>query len=257
MSRFVVPCRLGLAFVVVAMGLSAGCSILSSDGLNLDYSFTPLDFQEKFEAVAGEFPSVPCNSGDASLCETAVAQLGDPSISGACSIDGSNTCVATATMRLSYTINLSEQSGFPEQALQYGVRAVTLSKVTYWLSKNSLNTATPDITLYVAPETAVDETDTRAERLGSVAPVPAASDKCADAIDPIGDSSAPKGTQVCRVPLDEAGRAALQTFAVDYRTPFKILVYGQKVFRAGEPVPSGTLGFSVRPTVGLAIATTL
>ncbi len=255
MSRFVSSSLRGLA-LVVAVGIGSGCSILSNDGLNLDYSFTPLDFQEKFEAVGGTFPSVPCGS-DAMLCETAAAQLGDPSISGVCSIDGSNTCVATATMRLSYTINLSEQSGFPEQALQYGVRAVTLSKVTYWLSKNSLNTATPEVYLYVAPETAVDETDVRARLLGTVAPVPAASDKCADAIDAAGDSAAPTGTQVCRVPLDEAGRAALQTFAVDYKTPFKILVHGQKTFNAGEPVPSGTLGFSVRPTVGLAIATTL
>lgn len=255
MTRFALSslCRLALVF---AAGLGSGCSILSNDGLNLDYSFTPLDFQEKFEAVAGNFPSVPCGS-DSTVCEAAAAQLGDPSISGACSIDGSNTCSATVTMRLSYTINLSEQSGFPEQALQYGVRAVTLSKVTYWLSKNSLNTATPGIALYVAPETAIDETDSRAKLLGTVASVPAASDKCADAIDPAGDGAAPTGTQVCRVPLDDAGRTALQTFAVDYKTPFKILVYGKKTFSAGEPVPSGTLGFSVRPTVGLAIATTL
>lgn len=241
--------------VLAVLSFLPSCSLIASDALSLDYSFDALDFQEKLETTAGTVPSIPCGGQLGDTCGTLATMINDPSVSAFCD-SSTNTCAATVEVRLSYTINLAQQSKFPAEAIKFGVRAATLSKVTYWIRQNTLSFATPPFEIFVAPETAVDERDQRAQKLGAMASLPSKSVACADMIDPAGDSAA-AGAQVCRLPLDNAGRSALQTFAADYQTPFKLLVHGTGTLKAGDPIPTGTIGFSVRPTVALAISTSL
>ncbi len=240
-------------FLSVVLVLS-GCSFLASNGLSLDYSFDTLDFQQKFETAPGTIPSIPCSSNQDAACAALATLIDSPDVTVSC--DATSHCAASVDVRLSYTINLSEQKSFPPEALEYGVRAVTLSKIAYWLRQNTLTVAIPSVDLFVGPETAVDERDERTHKLGTLASIAAKSVACADPVDPKPDSAA-GGAMVCKLPLLDEGRAALQTLAADYKTPFKLLVHGVTTVKAGDPIPSGTIAFSVKPTVSLAVSTSL
>jgi hypothetical protein len=113
---------------------------------------------------------------------------------------------------------------------------------------SSLNVATPPLKLYVGAQTAKDSMDPSAVLVGTVAALPAGSTSCGDPVDPKGDPAA-AGAQVCDVPLTPDGQAALRRYVQDFRTPFAIVVETSLVAKPGEPLPSGMLTVSVRPTV--------
>lgn len=244
MSRFFgVLCFFGLFSVVPA------CSLIDTNSLTLRYKFDTLDFEQKIDGQKGTLPSIPCSS-DASVCSALNTAV--PNATFTCDA-ATAACMATYQLRLSYDIDLAQQTTFPKEAIMYGVRAVTLDRILYWIRQNTLPVATPKIEVYVGPLAAVDERDARAVLLGTIASLPAGSVSCADEIDPEGDSDA-QGAQVCRVPLESAGRGALETFVADYKTPFRLLVHATVTAKAGDPIPSGTIAFSVRPSVKLSVA---
>ena len=159
-------------------------------------------------------------------------------------------------MRLPQLIDLrTAQTALPSDAVQFGISAVAIDRIAYWVAAggNTLNVATPPFDLWVAPQTAMDEHDPSAVKVGSVASLPAGSDACGDMVDSKGDGMA--GAQrVCDVPLTTAGQAALQGYIKNYKTaPFNLIVASTFTAHAGEPIPAGMLDFFVRPSVTLSI----
>ena len=82
--------------------------------------------------------------------------------------------------------------------------------------------------------------------------MPARSNACGDPAYAPGDSKA-SGAPVCSAPLAAAGQSALAGFVKDYKTPFQIIAHAVIVAKPGDPIPSGAITFSARPTVGLKI----
>jgi hypothetical protein len=77
---------------------------------------------------------------------------------------------------------------------------------------------------------------------------------CADPADPIGDDAAKMiMAPVCDVKLNDAGQSALATFVKDYQTPFQFIAHTRIVAHAGDPLPTGTIAFFVRPTVTFSV----
>lgn len=239
-----------------AVLLAAGCNLIDTRGLALEYSFDAEHFTSpKFgddKNPSAAVPNVPCTKGAMpDVCQTATAQLpAGSNLTLTCGDQGS--CVAVAELRKSETVDFSKQMSFPKEAIQYGVDAVEIKRVAYWVMTNTLNVAVPAIDVYVAPQAAKDETDPKAVRLGTVASLPAKSTVCADPKDGKGDPLA-NGAAVCDVPITDAGKAALAAFAKDYKTPFQVIAHTIVNAKAGDPLPSGSLDFYVRPTVGLSI----
>src|SRR3954470_20768481 len=90
-------------------------------------------------------------------------------------------CRATAELRLSHPLNLSMQSSFPPEAIQFGVNFVDIKKVKYWVASNTLTVGTPAIDLYVAPGSAKDES--MGTKIGSLSPLGPKSVTCKDTVD--------------------------------------------------------------------------
>jgi hypothetical protein len=157
-------------------------------------------------------------------------------------------------VRLAQPIDLrSAQTPLPDQAIQVGLSAVTIEKITYWVPKNSLNVATPPVELYVASQSAKDETDPSAAHLGTVAPLPAGSTVCKDAADS-DDLATKAGLQACKVTLKGAGQEALSQFVKNFRqAPFQLIIKATVEVTAGQPIPGGTLGVVVRPRAVLSV----
>ena len=238
---------------VAALG---GCNLVAATGLQTDYSFDALTYASpKFDdAKSGAtVPDVACDTGANDVCAAAAGTLGLTKVTLACDAT-LKKCVAQAEIRASEPIDLSKQmeTSFPPQAIEFGVDVVEVKRVNYWIDDNQLNVATPQIEIYVAPAAARDEHDAKAALLATVASLPAKSKACADPVYAKGDPKA-VGVSVCSAPLPEAGKAALAAFVKDYKTAFQIIAHATIVAKPGDPIPSGSINFSARPTVGLKI----
>lgn len=238
----------------------AGCSLVDSNGLHIGYSFDPQHFTAKAgdEQTPYTLPQVACTAG-AMPDPCAAAQAALPATSQTTSTTTtvackSGSCGATTEARLIQLIDLTKaNTSLPSEAVQFGVSAVAIDRVAYWVASNTLNVSTPAVDLYVAPMAVRDETDAQAVKLGTVAQLPARSSMCNDPVDPKGDATA-MGQKVCDVPLTQAGQAKLADFVRNYKsTPFNIIVRATLETPGGSPVPAGTLDLYVRPSVTLSI----
>ncbi len=247
-------------FLLVSCALAscvlAGCNLVNSSGLQTDYSFDALEYASpEFgdPKTSATVPDVPCEPSGPDVCATAAAALPVANVTFSCDAT-LKKCIARAEVRASEAVDLSKQteSSFPAQAIQFGVDVVEVKRVTYWVTKNMLNVATPVIEFYVAPSAAHDETDPKAALFATVAALPAKSNACGDPAYPNGDPKA-NGAPVCSAPLPEAGKSALAAFVKDFKTPFQVIAHTVIIAKPGEPIPSGSIGFAARPTVGLKI----
>lgn len=230
-----------------------GCGLVNSKTLSYEYAFDAQQFMEKLgdDKVTDTVPDMPCDPAAVpDPCAALQAQL--PATAATLQCDAmTSRCIAVADVRLPYPIDLSRQS-LPGPVVQYGVDTVHVEKVAYWIMSNTVKSPIPPIDLYVAPAAAKDETDKRAMQIGSVAMLPAKSAVCGDAADPKGDPGA-NGAAVCDLKLTPQGELALAAFVKDYKTPFQFIAHTRLVARGGDPLPTGTLDFFVRPTVSFSV----
>jgi len=238
---------------LAALSAVGGCNLVDLNTLGLKYAFDPQHFTQKFPDTGATVPKIPCDP-TASIDRCRDAQSLVPASADAtlaCDVR-TRECVATAELRLFYPVDLTKaETPLPSDAVQFGINAADLERVAYWVTANSLNTDTPPIDLYVAPQAAQDET--QATRLGTVAMLPMGSSDCADPADPKGDPAA-QGAMVCDLPLAADGKARLQEYVKQFKTtPFQIIAHAQVTARGDQPLPAGTIDFWVRPTVSIRI----
>jgi hypothetical protein len=230
---------------------SGGCNLIDTKSLNVDYAFDPQEYNKSFGSTMGTVPTVACDPAiSPDPCAAVTQQL--PAGAGVTlSCDGKlKQCVGSAELRLSYVVDLSSQTSFPPEAIQYGINAVDLKKVEYWIMSNTLNVAIPPVDVFVAPEAAKDESG--GTKLGSLAGLAARSTTCADPADPTGDATS-NGAMVCDLPLTDAGKNALANFAKDYKTKFQFIAHTIVTVKPGDPLPAGGIDFFVRPVISIGI----
>ena len=234
----------------------AGCGLVNSNTLSYSYAFDPQEFMETLgdPMSTATLPSVQC---DPTVAPDPCASLIDPSLLGASKVSCDTTsrmCAAAIDVVLPYPVDLSMQT-LPSQVVQYGVDKVSIKKIAYWIvTKAPANVDIPAIDLYVASAAAKDENDPSAKLVGTVAKLPAGAHVCADSADSEPDPAAMAVmAPVCDVKLDDAGQSALAAFVKDYKTPFQFIAHTKVVVHAGEPLPTGTIAFFVRPTVEFSV----
>jgi hypothetical protein len=238
-----------MRFLFAAAALfAAGCNLVNKNDFSVPYAFQPQEYSKSFGDAMGTFPQIACNSGMSDSCAQAAMALPPGSSLTASCDSASSECRATAEMRLSYPVNLSMQSSFPQEAIQFGINFVDIRAIKYWVVSNTVTVQTPAIDLYVAPGSAKDESE--GTRVGSLAPLSPKSAACAD---PVDSDEAAGGAMVCSLPLDENGKAALANFAKDYKNEFQIIAHGTVAGKGGDPIPAGTIDFVVRPVIEIGI----
>jgi hypothetical protein len=238
---------------LVAAFLVGGCSLINSKTFSYDYAFDPQEFSKKLgdEKVMQNVPAMACDP-NAAMDVCAQLQAGLPATASTLQCDpASKMCIAVVELSLPYKVDLSmAMTPLPADVVQYGANAVSIDKVAYWIMTNTVNVTLPPVDLYVASAAAKDQNDPSAVKIGSVASPHGAT--CGDTVDTKGDPAA--GTAVvCDVSLTDAGQAALATFVKSYKTPFQLIAHTRFTVPAGQPLPTGTLDFFVRPTVAFSI----
>ena len=245
---------LGVALALTAPSLP-GCNLVKATGLQTDYSFDAIEYASPTfgdPSSPAVMPAIACSATD-DPCSAQGAMLGATNVVFSCETTA-GACIGTAEIRVSETINLAMQmeSSFPSQAVQFGIDAVEVKRLTYWINMNQLDVPTPDIDFYAAPFAAHDETDPAATLLTTLASIPADSNVCGDPAYPAGDTKA-GSSPVCVAPLSSAGKAALAGYVKDYKNRFQIIAHTTIVAHEGERLPAGSISFDARPTVALKI----
>jgi hypothetical protein len=233
--------------LMAVAALAAGCNLVGTNTLSVPYSFDPQEYMKSLGQETGaSFPKVDCSTAADCAQASQTLPMGS-SLTASCD-PTAKSCRATTELRLSYPINLSMQSSFPQSALQLGIDFVDIAKIEYWVASNTITVPTPAIDLYVAPASAKDES--MGTHLGSIAPLAAKSANCKDPP----DTDAASGTaMVCDMPLDQAGKDQLAAFAKDYKNEFQIIAHATISAKGGDPLPAGAIDFVVRPVIAIGI----
>jgi hypothetical protein len=223
--------------------------------LRYDYSFDAQQYSATVgdtQAPPATVPMLSCNPSALNDCTNKLPSW-PPHITPQCE-PSTRQCIAVAEMSLPYLVDQTmAQTPLPMPVVKYAVSKVTINRVAYWISNDTLNVPVPSVDLFVAPQATTDADDPKAQLIGSITGVPARATTCLDQKDSNPDTAAGQ-TPICDVALSEAGQAALTAYVQDYKTtPFNLIAHTKIVARAGDPMPSGRLDFGVRPTVSFWI----
>ena len=223
----------------IAVG-AGGCGLIDKNVTDFDLSLP----DKTYTVDSASFDI----TGDPDL----VLQMSCTPGSGACELAGDQACPegqcwgtcseATSLCELVIpvhpftTINLADEK--PELATidDQSLVDVRVDTITYAVSENSMNRATPPMVLYVAPANVTSPTDQAAVAIGTI-----------PAVEP--GMTLP----VTEMQITAGGHARLVDAMEDFRTPFNVLLATDIVLRDGEPLPMGrmTTTLSITAHAGL------
>jgi hypothetical protein len=220
-----------VAALGLGMGGVSGCGLISSDVTNFDLTLPPKKFTidasgwNVDQAKASTFLMVPCGSNP-NACSSAVVQACPMGCTGSCNAT-SNFCELSLDVSLSQPVNLVMEKPELNTINDQPVIKVTIDSVSYEVTSNSLNIATPEIKVYVAAMSVLKPNDPSnpATLIGTIPPVPAGQ-----------VTSSPQALM-----FTADGKAKLVSMMNAFKTPFNVLVGSSLLVTAGQPVPTGKL----------------
>jgi hypothetical protein len=216
--------------VIAALSL-AGCGLISTDITRLTfdlptetYTFDTAQWKIPPALDGLNFPSIACTT-DNDCCNNPLASAAglDCTMTPLSCMSGS--CGASLPESQATMINLSMQ--VPSLSSYTSLVSISISSIKYAVRSNTLNVAVPPLSIYLAPNTVTDPTDSRAVLFGTVPAIPA--------------GSMPSGN----VNLEPNAASTFQTFTSDLTTPFEIITAATVVIGAGTPVPTGAITIAV------------
>lgn len=222
------PVTPALITLVLLLGTGCGDLLDSTILIDTDEQTITLDTASLGLTVpsGSTIPKVPC-AKDAD-CTIAGVGLKCGGGSYACSLKcQSQACAVVATAEQSTQVDLTQK--LKSAGVTSVLSKVTVYKVTYAASENSLTFATPQLELLVAPDGAKS---TKEQSVTLFATMPA-----------IAKQSTPSGELV----LSDAGSAALANYVYNaYKYPFLFFGRAQLVFKSGDPLPKGRLVLRIK-----------
>jgi hypothetical protein len=226
-----VTVRLAAAFGAAL--LLASCGLISSDVTDVEIRLPDKNFTintggwKVSQSDADRFLSQSCSS-QPSVCGSEVAQVCPMGCTGSCN---AQTCDLSLDISLAQPVNLLTEQPELKSFSNQSVIKVGVDSVTYEVSNNTLNIATPELTVYVAPMSVITA-DAQATAIGTIPPIPAGQ----------------KTTAPQSIVFTAAGRDKLVNVMSAFKTPFNVLVGSSILLTAGQQVPTGQLDAAVHIT---------
>jgi len=142
-------------------------------------------------------------------------------------------CQTTVGFELSTPVNLAEEVPELQDVGSSQFTTVRFSYVRMLVQENTFSIATPQVDLYIAPETVatlwVPDSD------------PPTIDSDVWVVGVVDSIAASTSGHTVDVDLDPGGDAALTEYCRTPSVTFKFFVYAEMTFRAGDPIPQGAL----------------
>jgi hypothetical protein len=212
--------------------LVSGCGLISSDVTNFN-----LDLPDKKFSIDTMSWNVDEQRADAALntpcsgtpqCMTAAEEVCAMDCSGTC--NPQQRCTINLDVGLHTSINLLMEKPELQQINDKAVIEVEVDDLLYMVEQNTLNVATPEIGVYVAPMSVMDPTDPQAKKIGTIPMVDAMMSM----------------TAAQKMTFTSDGRASLKTAMGNFKTPFNVIVGSTLTIAAGQPLPTGRLDAVIR-----------
>lgn len=224
--------RTTLGFALpLSLVLTAACGLVSSDIASVmfdlperSYSFDTT--KAGWNLPPAMLPSIPCT--DDATCRAAAPAGVD---AGMLFCDtGTSACALKVTVEtMPQTINLKmDAQGLGSLNSQSAID-VTINKIQYDVTKNTMNVDLPDVELFVAPNGVTSTSDPQAKRFGTVPSTPSELTITAGA-----------------VTMDPVGQAAFVGFAHNFGTPFVFIARSVVIVRGGTPIPMGAVDITIK-----------
>lgn len=220
--------RMSLATMVAAF-LISGCGLISDDVADIDLTLPDKNFS--IDAASWQVDPDQADAlletscaGVPQVCNTAAQQACAMDCSGSCS-SATQTCELSLEVGLHRQINLLSEKPALQSFTDQSVIDVTIDDVTYEVTANTLNVATPDLSVYVAPMSVMDPSDPQAVKIGTVA----------------GVGAGVTTTSPQPVVFTADGKSKLLAMMKSYKTPFNLIVGATLVVDRNSQVPVGKL----------------
>jgi hypothetical protein len=221
---------------VLGLCLVQGCGLISSDVTNFDLTLPDKKFTIDASgwkvdtskapglfSPGGMLQTMQCSSNP-TACSSAVMQACPTGCTGSCNAT-TNSCELSLDISLSQPVNLVMEKPELQTINSEPVIKVTIDRVTYEVLNNSLNVATPTISVYVAPMSVLKASDTQAKLIGTIPAIP-----------PGWMTSGPE-----MLMFTPTGKAQLVDIMSHFKTPFNVLVGSSLRITAGDSLPTGKL----------------
>lgn len=213
---------------VVVLALAGGCGLISSDVTNFD-----LKLKDKVFTIdattwqvdpqrANTYLSTSCASSP-NVCSSAAQNACATGCTGTCDA-GTRTCDLGLQVNIYRLVDLQMENAELGTLKNEPVIKVSIDTVTYDITDNTLNIATPAMTIYVAPMSVMNPSDPMAKSVGTIDAVPA-------------------GTTVAgkSMTYTDAGKQNLVDIMSTFKNPFNVIVGSTLTVKSGDPVPTGKL----------------
>jgi hypothetical protein len=203
---------------------AGGCGLIDSDitdfPLHLPEREVTVDTADWQLADEPTMPAVDCTGAMAGVCDSAVDELcAAEGCEGNC---GGESCEIALAISLWNTFDLATESPELEQFEDQPVVSVTIERVWFEVTENSLDVASPELEVAIAPQSIMTLAD--GEVVGTIPSVPAGQ--------LIADGE---------VTLTADGAQVLSTYMKSYSTPFNVIVGTNLSLAAGDPLPTGRM----------------
>src|SRR5688500_13826444 len=146
------------------------CGLIDSDIADFDLTLprreVVLDTTQWEMQVSGEFPAVDCSQQPA-VC-AAAGQCTGANCFPSC--DGTN-CKVTVQVSLWNMFDLLNDKPELAEIEDQPIIEVTIDRIRYVVTENTMNVATPELTVYLAPATVMSPGDPQARAIGTIAAI--------------------------------------------------------------------------------------
>ncbi len=209
--------------------LITGCGLIDSDVTTFDLNLPAKQFTidatgwQVDQAQADALLAQSCSATPTVCAQAAMAACGD-GCDATCNPQ-TNRCDLVLDISLYRAIDLVTEKPELKSIDDQPVIEVSLQTVTYEVTSNTLNTATPEMTVYVAPMSVMDPMDPQAKPIGTIPSIAAAETT----------------TMPVAMTFTSTGRADLIAAMRNFKTPFNVIVGSTITVMQGDPVPTGKL----------------
>src|SRR5262245_24547988 len=214
-----------MTYLRLALGASIalGCGLIQSDVTNFDLTLKDKSFSvdasgwQVTQMQVDAFVNTSCTMGSGSMnvCSAAASMACPMNCTGVCGT--SNKCELLLDVSVYKPVDLVSEQPELKTINDEPVIKVTIDSVTFAVSNNTLNVATPILGVYVAPVNVMDPHNPMAKRIGTIPSVPA-------------------GTTVASRDMmyTPDGKQALVEIMSTYKSPFNVIV-GTPVYDPMHP----------------------
>jgi hypothetical protein len=220
---------LRLSAGVVLLACAGGCGLISSDVSNFDLTLPDKNFSVDSAAwqvdptLARMFLGTQCTTPAPNVCTTAASTACAMNCTGACG--AAHTCDLSLQVSVFQPVDLVTEKPELKTINDQPVIKVTIDSVTWEVTANTLNVATPVMNVYVAPMSVMDPADPMAKQVGVINP-----------IDAMMTTTAPQ-----TLAYTETGKQALVDTMSTFKNPFNVIVGSTLTLKNGDTLPTGRL----------------